>query len=475
MGKSTLVKLLQRRLLENDAEQPYLFATFNAWEYEHTDNLQAGIAQEMITALSSPRPTEASLNSDMHDMSFWDQFCWGFYRFKLTFGFAKAIHGVWPFIKFLLIALVGLCLSLFLVYANDKEALFIPGIGACATGVGLLVYLFRELKRWSANPLAKEFLTYLKLPDYAKHLGTIPVMRKNIKTMSQVRLNPRNKKSKRLLYVVDDLDRCDTKSIVKVFESIRLVLEIPQVIVIIAIYQRIALSALALHYENLAVHHPSGSSLTIARDYLSKIIHLPITLSAPDKQSVNAYLQHLWKQDQRTYIESIDVDKNNKPDADSTMGSEAPITNVEQRFGLSAAQKHAFEGWINYFGLVNPRQVKRLFNSYNLLRHYYAIDQHPEEKTFTTKDKTLPIFPMMITLFALEYINNLVKVEQHARLKHYLRHSTAAKAADDPRMNKTIAEVIRRQIYDGKDTLTLFDAVEPFVLPAIERLEADSV
>jgi len=54
IGKSTVINLLKERLLKDHQEQPFLFAEFNAWEYEHTDNVQAGIAQEMIKALSSP-------------------------------------------------------------------------------------------------------------------------------------------------------------------------------------------------------------------------------------------------------------------------------------------------------------------------------------------------------------------------------------------------------------------------------------
>ncbi|RZA01920.1 MAG: hypothetical protein EOO68_10010, partial [Moraxellaceae bacterium] len=45
VGKSSVVQLLKRRILESHAEQPFLFAEFNAWAYEHTNNLQAGIAQ----------------------------------------------------------------------------------------------------------------------------------------------------------------------------------------------------------------------------------------------------------------------------------------------------------------------------------------------------------------------------------------------------------------------------------------------
>jgi len=104
---------------------------------------------------------------------------------------------------------------------------------------GFLLYFYKQLKPIFASPMAKELFTYLKLPDYGEHLGSIPVMRKHIKIMSEIRLNQANKTKKRLLYV-----------------------------------------------------NPKN----IARDYLAKMIHLPITLSEPDTDSVGAYLDKLWEQ-----------------------------------------------------------------------------------------------------------------------------------------------------------------------------------
>ena len=40
-----------------------------------------------------------------------------------------------------------------------------------------------------AHPLAKEFHTYLRLPSFGRELGTIPVMREQVKAMVNLRLN----------------------------------------------------------------------------------------------------------------------------------------------------------------------------------------------------------------------------------------------------------------------------------------------
>lgn len=96
-----------------------------------------------------------------------------------------------------------------------------------------------------------------------------------------------------MLYVVDDLDRCSHAGVVKTLEAVRLVMGIPQVIVIIAIDQRIALASLALHYKDLAGYHEQGNPGMIARDYLGKVIQLPIYLHAADNDTITAFVDRV--------------------------------------------------------------------------------------------------------------------------------------------------------------------------------------
>jgi uncharacterized protein YeaO (DUF488 family) len=507
-GKSSMIKLLQQQLFKQNKQQPFLFSEFNAWEYEHTDNLQAGIAQEMIKTLSSPAPTLASIMSEDVHLSLVSYCKWSFQRLRLTLKFAEAIHGKWRLKLLLLLLITSYMLFYFGTFPEHEWA----GVGVGVGFAALSVYFFKEIRRLAVSPLAKELLTYLRLPNYAKHLGTIPVMRKNIKAMCEVRLNE-NKNKKRLLYIVDDLDRCDHKNIVKVLEAVRLVLEIPQVIVIIAIDQRIALSALALHYKDLANYHPAKSPTTIARDYLSKIIHLPITLSEPDKDSIAIYLKHLWKEEgdddnssngeinsKAAFVVAGDnnndshIDNNSMISADDSVPKN-PLTDIEtlntltdvetlvtnageteqkketseimqtrEKRGLSPEQKVAFTYWINYFHLANPRQLKRLDNSYKLLRHFYGADQAAVPSSDNVHDPH--IFPVMMTLFTLEYVNQLEDVEKRLQLKTYLTMSPKPDDSGNDIITLAIAEITRKKL-EGRST-SLICAVEPFVLPAID-------
>jgi hypothetical protein len=467
----------------------------------------------MIKALSSPDPVLANAKR------WWQQPLWWMQRLKLIFIFAIKLHSK-KMLKLLIMLFIALCPMLglesisefFASRANEAAHTFAAlGLTLWVTGFGF--YFLKELHKIIATPLAKEFLTYLSLPEYGEHLGSIPVMRKQIETLCNVRLKTGTSKAKRLLFVVDDLDRCGPQGIVKIFEAVRLVLDIENVMVIIAVDQRIALAAMALHYKDLAAHHQLENSRAIARDYLAKVIHLPIILKSPQKTDIQRYLNHIWdasvsaehKQRITDFLkpksledtaqnpepihgENIDnknrkeidlsADKKNLSTKEILPNTTPPDTEIKIEepktdpvASLSESQKEAFVFWLDYFGLLNPRQVKRLNNCYNILRSYYYDDiersMTPSE-TETLKDAKN--FPIMIALFIMEYLNSLESPDTRTKLKKQLQYSLKEKIKETVDDKKLTADIIQL-VQDASLTLKidLIEAVEPFVLPAIEK------
>jgi len=542
IGKSTWLKLLKKELLKEHKDQAYLFGEFNAWAYEHTDNLQAGIAQEVIKALSSPAPRLEDFDQALVDQKTESWFAcfgrwlgWKWERTVLAAKFSVQLNGAEIF-KLLFMLLLAVCpvvlgipewLSDYLASkaADEDQALYRGAafVGNTLWVLGFGFYFIKELPKVFANSLAKELLTYLRLPDYAQHLGTIPVMRKNIEILCNVRLKSNSGKSSRLLFVVDDLDRCSHDGVVKVFEAVRLVLDIKNVTVIIAVDQHIALASLALHYEKVAKHHKLENPRAIARDYLAKVIHLPIILANPRAADIETYLQKLWlssisKQDheivekeQRDFMQKLAIeqqkiesykrklvsnskginDTKNFNDLDlngvgvgvvrdgvlSPEDPKEPIlspSNTEEVgqpevASLSAAQRRAFIYWLNYFGLTNPRQVKRLNNTYNLLLNCYRdVDKLP---VATDLPEPMPksLFSMMMALITMEYLNSMDDqvLRNHLRSRLFLR--SAAGEDTDPNVAPLTNEFISgfHLLLDAHNGLV--EKVRPFVLPAIEK------
>lgn len=450
-GKSTFVKLLKSSLQQKTQAQ-FLFAEFNAWEYEHTDNMQAGVAREALKGLTD-------------DLGWWKKFI-----LTLRFSWQERPWRMFVTLSFTIVLLFGSLSEL--VWSN----IFKPSLGdilqpiIAAIGLGsavlILVKFFHSLQKLFKSPLVNEWKSYLSLPDYDIYLGTIPVMKRQIRALCRLRLNldRPHSEQKRLLFVVDDLDRCSHAGVVKTLEAVRLIMGISQVIVIIAIDQRIALASLALHYKELADYYQEGDPGSIARDYLGKVIQLPVQLRAADGPTINEFVDRVLlnrdtvqsselvsqsnkdgvtdKKETPTskeqHKQDSDVQKEELPD--NKKESEGKFRKAEKiEYKLSPIEESAFKDRVQKFNFHNPRQLKRLYNSFNLLRHLYGSDRVDDH---------------MLMLFWLEYLNNL----------------PAEKRADAGKSGEIRTFV--RSCFENDDTryADIECQVKPFVLPALDKI-----
>ncbi len=459
-GKSTFVKLLQNKLQEKekgeDAATKFLFAEFNAWEYEHTEHMQAGVAREALKGLT------AKLGLGR--------------KWKLALKFSvleKAGHVIGTlFMTLLLLSVMiwGLNNQALLEWSTKDELLIGLLISVPLFWILFVVWKFHNsLSKIFKSPLVKAWKSYLSLPDYDAYLGTIPVMRHQIHTLCQLQL-----KKHRLLFVVDDLDRCSHAGVVKTFEAVRLIMGIPQVTVIIAIDHRIALASLALHYNKLAKHHPLGDSGNIARDYLGKVIQLPVQLHAADDLTVASFVDEiLFNEDEPSKqvgtsendedeplqtesgedsrvsedVQPIDSDRHSQEateilsDEPQKPPEDKPDVIETVEYQLSPAEKTAFKDRVKLFGFHNPRQLKRLYNSFNLLRHLYGSDQVDDH---------------MLVLFWLEYLNMPVearKPDKAEKIKNTVKNRFGQRK---PEQDESSYDTVERE-------------VKPFVLPALDK------
>ena len=276
-GKSSVILQLRQRLARFNQRKDrahFHFAGFNAWEYEHTDNLRAGLAHEVVRGLTA-------------DMSWWQKM-----RLALNNAYRQHAMELYGLLAALLLAGLALWLGLATVKGATGTAAQTGGLGAVGFGAWLVVNAFRNGKKMLAHPLAADLKTYLQLPSYGRHLGEVPVIREEIGGLCAFRLGEQQGSGieQRLLVVVDDLDRCQPECITACLDAVRLVMSLPYVAVIIAVDDRIAFQAVAAHYADLA-KDGSRSKEAIARDYLGKIIQLPIKLYPPWPQEVAAFVR----------------------------------------------------------------------------------------------------------------------------------------------------------------------------------------
>ncbi len=422
--KTSVMQLLERELGGTPEGGPALvkeppkrrhaftFAWFNAWQYEKTGNLAAGLAQETVKALvEGLKPLDR----------WWLQirFAWSEYRWRFA-GTLVALLAQ----AALAVAAAVLALDPKSVNIADNVVARLFGGTVAIGSAALLVRLFMRARELWSHPLADRIASYLKLPDYEKHLGLIPVLHRHLKTLCHLRgiRRDRVKSTKdvkiptgaaagsgvkkdadrrRLVVFVDDLDRCDSQAIVETFDAIRLVMVIPEVVLIVGIDARIAFRAVGNHYRSLG--DELASPQDIARDFLGKIIQLPIRLGRPD--NLTDFVQGLFASS-RGHERSFTAEHAVAPPAaeaaaqashpgsrPSRMGTEdqpdvkeegdtpprqAEVEKEAARTAIrveldrdmehSSEESGQFEELAKIFEIYNPRKLLRLRNSYRLLK-----------------------------------------------------------------------------------------------------------
>lgn len=552
-GKTQVLELLKKEINSRDCKQPFLFGEFNAWSYEHAKNSQAAMAHEVISALTScnwlqPVDTEriflVRLNQSV--LNYFLKLFWIIsVRLRLICGFAIQKH----FSKVLqtIVWLVLLLTASSWLAVNGLSQNQLPDFskpltsGALLAIIASLWQLPKRLRDIISQPMTKEFLTYIKLPNYATHIGEITEMQKDIRLMANLRLGfveePchdhlfKISKPRRLLFIVDDLDRCSPEGIVKTFEAIRLVLNVPHVTVVVAVDQRIALAALALHYKGIEPYHTLRDARAIARDYLAKMIQLPVVVSDGDDESLIEFLSDIWleggdnkqnwlthlfeEKEQESYTSSSLLGKevtNDESPKDHRHGAgshidderlteadlakliledktKPPTPQPEVLPGLSDHQKAALYYWATHFGLTNARQLKRLDNSYNLVR----LVTNEEDKLALTKTSNEVnkqhvkfSYGYLVTLMTLEFINSIEVTALRDNASRFLRKGDVAKlncmANQQHKATlmaaRSIIQNAAEQLYPKTANNLHFDKllryVENFALPAIDGFDIDT-
>ncbi len=432
-GKSSLLRLLTERL-KRQATYPqsieFDFATFNAWEYEKTDNIAAGLAQEVVKGL-----VEGAAPSGDKTASYWCRF-WFIRRLKrcrLALNFAAREHGwrLWRF-PVLVLLLSGLLIAFWacpvipqglvalipewFMGAKTGAAAAIPAVFAWSTMIGLIVWVLRSLSELLEHPLSVELHTFLQLPGFKHHLGTVPVLKQQIRTLCQMRLGKQGDRQRRLIVYVDDLDRCSPECIVSTLEAVRLVMDLEHVIVLIAVDPRIALKAVGHHYRELADKHRTSEE--IAREYLAKIIQLPVKMPPVSPEQLTMFVRKKLFEDVDELPETTPESSlarvspaTDSPNQSVERGPEPRVTtptipstkdvktsvprtpsirpapststvNEKERerqevLKDSSSDREAFIKYMQQFGFQNPRQLIRLRNAFRLLK-VVAHESQPE-------------------------------------------------------------------------------------------------
>jgi KAP family P-loop domain len=170
-------------------------------------------------------------------------------------------------------------------------------------------------------------------------------------------------KVRRVVVLVDDLDRCLPESVVGALEAIKLFLSVEKMAFVVAADEALVKSAIARHFD------PSQQGGRMAGDYLEKIIQIPVTVPALGQGDTEAYLammlldQHL--DGDETALRAIashcaERRQQGKPDVFREMPAgllpEAAADDLALAGELAPVLFEKLDG--------NPRRLKRFLNAF---------------------------------------------------------------------------------------------------------------
>ncbi len=226
----------------------------------------------------------------------------------------------------------------------------------------------------------------------------------------------------RVVVLVDDLDRCLPETVVGTLEAIKLFLSVPRMGFVIAADERSVTHAIATRYRD------APKPQEMARDYLEKIIQIPLTVPALGESDTEAYLALLLL---RRHFED------NKPDYDKIIQhcAESRARSAERVLdelpdGLLVAEAANELPLAAQLAPVlarrlagNPRRLKRFLNAY-WLRADIAARRDAELEP--------PVLAKLLMLERLdaEGFNTVLDWLQDGELAERLAKIEAAESAD---------------------------------------------
>lgn len=255
----------------------------------------------------------------------------------------------------------------------------IGGIGALGVVGGI-----KLVKDSITNPLGKWVTTLFQESDYGRQINYMDEISRDLKELG----NQLDKNNRRILAVVDDLDRCEPKKAVEMLQAINLLLGFRGFIVCLGIDARVITAAVEKYYEGLL-----GEAGASGYEYLEKIIQIPFRIPQPSEEELRIFIASQLGGPETRHEEQVpatgdtdsDPDDNTNGDlkkdasiTDSTTERDTPDPDDNTQGGTSETDKDMLVAFTDQeiqaiqdlvpFMRPNPRHIKRLMNVYRLVR-----------------------------------------------------------------------------------------------------------
>jgi hypothetical protein len=146
------------------------------------------------------------------------------------------------------------------------------------------------IKSFTANISSLEALEKLE-QNYLQGRGRVESEMRRLRSTLQAEADVIAAKNARLIFFIDDLDRCDPAQIIDLLESIKLFLDLRHVFVILAVDKEVIDRGIEVKYSKFQFGENRQAAL--GAEYLEKMVQLPLQLFPLDKGQVEAFIERL--------------------------------------------------------------------------------------------------------------------------------------------------------------------------------------
>ncbi|MDE1206014.1 KAP family P-loop NTPase fold protein [Tenacibaculum larymnensis] len=346
-GKSSVLKIIQEEFEKGGSkEEDTLCIYFNGWTFEGYDDAKAALLNSIINEIENNKKLSSEVKETVKNKAkkLWESIDW--------------MRGAGMVLK----------------------NIALPAVSAYFTGgVSLAPFAMQKMKEWSidtperfieklGSEEGKELLNSLKKENVTndKRINPVAEFRKDFSDL----LDATN--YKRLVVIIDDLDRCKPDRIIENLEAIKLFVNVPKTAFVIGADPRIVRHAIEYKYGN--TNSIQGDNSRIIDDYLEKLIQLPYSLPKLSEPEVDTYISMLICK------REIEVDKFKEVYSDfhefrvKDKYSSYGLLNMQNILSIQEFEK-VKSNIISIPSLVplitqslygNPRQIKRFLNTYIL-------------------------------------------------------------------------------------------------------------
>lgn len=361
-GKSSILQIIKQKFEEKvDGSNEFkdketLCIYFNGWTFEGYDDAKAALLNAILRELEDNKKLSSEIKDTVKEKSkkLWKSIDW--------------MRGA------------GLIM----------KNIALPAISTYFTGgLSVLPFAYKKITEWGIDTPEK-LIERLNSPEGGELFKSLQKDEEKEDVANPV-ADFRNDfedllestKFKKLVVIIDDLDRCTPDRIIENLEAVKLFLNVPQTAFIIGADPRIVRHAIEIKYktDKIAFSDDEKSrNERIVSDYLEKLIQIPYNLPKLSDYEVETYLtllfckkelKHKFTEILSLYQQHIIKDRHSvfgfgniqtilEPDEINKIGKSISL--------LASSSKIITDGLKG-----NPRQIKRFLNTYTLRKRLIEV------------------------------------------------------------------------------------------------------